>query len=164
MASYFILELDTTPPVLTIEHSVVDTQSTDLYLRVTSNEELSPDHEIYLSDYSGKMSRFMLLNQNGHSLEGVLNLTGMLLDSLVLYVSVWDDVRNHANEVVGIINNIDGHYLTVSVSQPQSMATTLQLESTAESMAIESSCNSVMLVSEVYSTQLESSVSHKKHN
>ncbi len=164
MASYFILGLDTTPPVLTIEHSVVDNKSTDLYLRVTSNEELSPDHEIYLSDYSGELSRFLLLNQDGNSLEGVLSLSGMLLDSLVLYVSVWDDVRNHQHEVVGIINHIKGHYITAYASQLPSLASASNLESDASHKALESSSRALMLVSESRSTQLESKVSCKQHN
>ena len=48
--SYVQVYLDTTPPTATLNYPTTTTMDSIEYITITSNEELSPNHEIVITD------------------------------------------------------------------------------------------------------------------
>jgi len=92
MPSFFLLELDTTAPTISIALPTWTTRTT-VPVIITSNEELDNFQEIYMIDSEGNRTDATFLYL-GTSFEGIIDFSGAASGRATIYASLRDTVRN----------------------------------------------------------------------
>jgi len=92
MPSFFLLELDTTAPTISIALPTWTTRTT-VPVIITSNEELDNFQDIYMVDSQGNRfdSTFLYLND---SFEGIVDFSSAASGRATIYARLRDTVRN----------------------------------------------------------------------
>ena len=92
MPSFFLLELDTTAPTISIALPTWTTRTT-VPVIITSNEELDNFQEIYMIDSEGNRTDATFLYL-GTSFEGIIDFSGAASGRATIYARLRDTVRN----------------------------------------------------------------------
>jgi len=92
MPSFFLLELDTTAPTISIALPTWTTRTT-VPVIITSNEDLDNFQDIYMVDSEGNRfdSTFLYLND---SFEGIVDFSSAASGRATIYARLRDTVRN----------------------------------------------------------------------
>lgn len=117
MASYFTLELDTTPPLVEIFAPTYTVRGINNDVEVVANEELSLFQEIYIIDSLG-VRHDLIFSHNGDRFVGVVNFEGYPVGSASLYATVKDTLLNQSYlvyEIIDIISDLDAMRMTVDI-------------------------------------------------
>lgn len=115
MASYFALELDTTPPLVEIYAPMYTVVGIDNEIEVVANEELSPYQEIYIIDNLG-VRHNLIFHHEGDRFLGIVNFDGYPQGSAYIYAIVRDTLLNESHVSYGsidIISGIDAMRMTI---------------------------------------------------
>lgn len=98
MASYFYLELDTTPPILRIyiPQSVINFSTFQVVIE--SNEDLMNCQEIYIEDSVGVRHDLVFFRESNRVYKGRITLDDYPLGKAILHVTLQDTVKNSTKE------------------------------------------------------------------
>lgn len=116
MSSYFMLELDTTAPLVEIYAPNYTTTDIITEIRVVANEELSPCQEIYIIDNSGIKHDLTFLH-SGNQFIGYINFHGFDFGIVTIYARVKDTVHNISALVSHPIHIMESQKLNINISK-----------------------------------------------
>jgi len=116
MSSYFILELDTTPPILEIimPNYTIRFLETDIIL--STNEDAMEFQDIYFIDSSGKKHSATFFQDND-VFTYKTNFSGFSIGIATLYCRLKDSVGNLSQEYSKTINVLKGNYSKTVVTE-----------------------------------------------
>ena len=142
MPSFFLLELDTTAPTISIALPTWTTRTT-VPVIITSNEDLDNFQDIYMVDSEGNRfdSTFLYLDD---SFEGIVDFSSAASGRATIYARLRDTVRNEITAEATILVTAEwGARLNVTSeidTQEIVLSETIQdLEGSLETMEIEMS-------------------------
>lgn len=93
MSSYFVLELDTTPPAIDVYVPQYTTPSIETEMRVVASEELDQFQEIYFVDSMG-IRHDVTFQQEEKGFVGIMKFNEFPLGMTQIYARVRDEVFN----------------------------------------------------------------------
>ena len=99
MASYVIIDYDTTPPILSIYAPNFTTKEIDNYITIESNEPLAEYQEIYTIDGIGERREYTFSRIEENKLEGIIRFTDYPLGIVTIYARLKDIADNTSNVI-----------------------------------------------------------------
>jgi len=94
--NYFILELDTTPPVIEIESPDYTTKREPLPIIIQANDALDSWHDVFIIDSQGTRHN-VILTLNGDKLEGFISFNDVHHGVATIFARTRDEVFNVSN-------------------------------------------------------------------
>jgi len=94
--NYFILELDTTSPVIEIECPDYTTKREPLPIIIQANEALDSWHDVFIIDSQGTRHN-VILTLNGDRLEGFISFNDAHYGVATIFARTRDEVFNVSN-------------------------------------------------------------------
>lgn len=118
IASFFELELDTTPPDIEILSPSYTTNVAPIEVIIEANEELSSFQNVYLVDNNGN-SHPLTFSHQGSYLKGIIKPSMIPVGVTTIYAQVKDTVDNISNLVSYTFNIIGGSPLSLKIGDTQ---------------------------------------------
>ena len=99
MASYVIIDYDTTPPKLSIYAPNYTTKEIDNYITIKSDEPLAEYQDIYTIDSIGEKREYTFSRIDEDKLEGVIKFADYPLGIVTIYAKLKDTADNTSNVI-----------------------------------------------------------------
>lgn len=115
IASFFELELDTTPPNIEILSPSYTTKSASIEIMIEADEELSSYQNIYLVDNNGE-THPLVFKHMGNYLEGVIATNMIPVGVATIYAQLKDTVDNISKLVSYSFKVIGGNPLSLNIN------------------------------------------------
>lgn len=114
--SYFILELDTTGPIIEIYAPSYATPYDNVEVFIESSEQLMEYQDIYLVDGAGTKHKLTFQHQ-GNRMYGLVSFQYMKVGIATLYARLKDEVGNDSNTATGSIHVMHGEKITIDIKE-----------------------------------------------
>ena len=125
MSAFFELRLDTTGPVAQIFAPSYTMIGMETEITVQADEELSPNHEIWVEDGEGK--RFYLtFSRDGDKLVGLYNFNDFSRGMVTIWARVKDEVLNVSELVSKPINLLAGTHVRIEGTPAETREATIE--------------------------------------
>lgn len=132
MPSYFIIELDTTSPIIEVYAPRYTTNNITNKITIESNENLAQYQDIYIIDSKGVRHDYTFKRDSDNTYVGVVKFSNYPLGIATIYARMKDEVDNFSNvasasieikENVGLLNlNIRDYERNVEINDLMIMA------------------------------------------
>lgn len=116
MASFFMLELDTTPPAVSITVPNYTIPHVDTEIMVVANEPLDNFQEIYIVDSAG-VRHDAIFEFQGDSFRGVVDFCDCALGIATIYARVRDEVHNLSEVAMATIDVKQAAKVFISITE-----------------------------------------------
>lgn len=117
MASYVLIELDTSPPLIEIYAPGYTTKDIVNQISIVSDEELDNTHEVYSEDSTGEVRHYTFHKTAPNTFTGLIRFSNAL-GIVTVYARVKDTVGNFSNVVSKSIEIKESlNLLTMEVSE-----------------------------------------------
>ena len=154
--NYFILELDTTPPVIEIESPDYTTKREPLPIIIQANEALDVWHDVFIIDSQGTRHD-VILTLNGDKLEGFISFNDVHNGVATIFARTRDEVFNVSNIAQKSILVMAEVFLEILISEE-----TADLQITEATMPIQLSEAVMALVSAEETQDIETGESARE--